>query len=37
MLRNLARLLELLDLLQERIEHLVVVFGGENVGLESHF
>ena len=37
MLRKLARVLELLDLLQEGIEHLVVVFAGENVRLESHF
>jgi hypothetical protein len=37
MLPTLARVLELLDLLQEGIEHLVVVFAGENVRLESHF
>ena len=33
----IGRTLELPDLLQERIEHLVVVFGGENVRLEGHF
>lgn len=29
--------LEFLDLLQERIEHLVVVFGGKKVRQEKHF
>lgn len=37
MLRQLTGTLELSDLLQERIEHLVVVFGGKKVRLEPHF
>jgi hypothetical protein len=36
MLRQSTGTLELSDLLQERIEHLVVVFGGKNVRLEPH-
>jgi hypothetical protein len=34
---QLTKALKPSDLLQHRIEHLVVVFGGEKVRLESHF